>query len=434
MTALEILHVEAAQPQPGKSCSGYIDGPTAGCQSDAHSLDIWGWFLASNAEVKHIRVAFDGIGLATAKVDVPRPDVQKYFGLGPEAENCGYSMRVNLLGIGPDFELMVQAELADRQLIPIGIVRGRQRLLDTNFVPQYAPLLVTRMGRSGSTWLMRLLAQHPAIVVHHAYPHEVNTLRYWLHALTVLSAPADTRNSAQPDNFSLNRYWVGHNPYHAPPATDIDSLRRWLGHAYVEDLATFIQRSIDTFYRHIAISQGHPNAVYFAEKVRIDRMPYLAWELYPQAREVFLVRDLRDMLCSVRSFNAKRGFLSFGYEFADRGDADFVKLLRVQGTQLVNSWRRRQSKAFWLHYEDLISKPEESLACLLQYLELDSSPAVIKAMLHQASLDTPQMRDHRTSEGIKLSIGRWQRDLDDTMKVICHDLLGDVLQDLGYSV
>jgi hypothetical protein len=431
MTTVEILRVEVATPQPGDTYAGYIDHPVAGSQSDAHSLDVWGWFMSREAEVRLIRVAFDGIGLVTTNLDVPRPDVKMYFGLGPEAETCGYSIRVNLLGVAPDFELTVQAELADRQLRPIGVIHGRQKMLATTFVPQYAPLLVTRMGRSGSTWLMRLLAQHPAVVVHRAYPHEVNILRYWLHALSVLSAPADTRHSARPDNFSLNRYWVGHNPYHAPPATDVDSLRQWLGHAYVEDLATFCQHSIETFYRHIAISQGQPNARYFAEKVRIDRIPNLTWELYPQAREVFLVRDLRDVLCSVKAFNAKRGYPSFGYEFVDH-DADFVNMLRVQGVQLVQSWRRRQGKAFWLHYENLILKPEESLTRLLQYLDLDSSPSLVGDMLKRARNDTPQMFDHRTSGDIHQSIGRWRRDLDDNLQAICQNLLSDVLQDLGY--
>ena len=35
-------------------------------------------------------------------------------------------------------------------------------------------------------------------------------------------------------------------------------------------------------------------------------------QLYPRAREIFLVRDPRDTLASMLAFNARRGFVDFG--------------------------------------------------------------------------------------------------------------------------
>ncbi len=278
---------------------------------------------------------------------------------------------------------------------------------------------------------MRLLAQHPDIIVHGVYPYEVNTLRYWLHALVVLAAPADPTHSAHPDSFSVERYWVGHNPYHATPMTEIASLRHWFGHDYAEELAAFCQRSIAAYYDHVALSQQQTNSLYFAEKVRVDLIPTLTWELYPQAREILYVRDLRDVLCSVQAFNARRGFLSFGYQYV-QSHLDYVKLLRAQGLKLVEAVKCRREIAHVLRYEDLILNPEDSLKHILVYLGLEASANVVQKMISRASLDTPEMAYHRTSMDVKRSIGRWKYDLSDELKTWCHEYLDDVLLDLGY--
>ena len=46
-------------------------------------------------------------------------------------------------------------------------------------------------------------------------------------------------------------------------------------------------------------------------------------ELYPDSREVFLVRDFRDMVSSILAFNAKRGARGFGRAAAET-DAGYV--------------------------------------------------------------------------------------------------------------
>ena len=79
------------------------------------------------------------------------------------------------------------------------------------------------------------------------------------------------------------------------------------GSDHVADLATFAQQRIDAVYRQVA-ALGDGRAEFFAEKCLPEgNVPQLLRELYPDAREVFLVRDFRDMLCSIRAFNEKRG-------------------------------------------------------------------------------------------------------------------------------
>ena len=73
----------------------------------------------------------------------------------------------------------------------IAEIRGTQQLTSA-FTPSMQPIMVTSPGRSGSTLLMRMLAEHPDIIVHERFPYETNVFSYWMHFMHVLAAPADT--------------------------------------------------------------------------------------------------------------------------------------------------------------------------------------------------------------------------------------------------
>ncbi len=73
-----------------------------------------------------------------------------------------------------------------------------------------------------------------------------------------------------------------------------------------------------------------------------NNTPTLVGELYPDTREVFLVRDFRDMVSSMLAFNAKRGRRELlGLDLA-ANDADYVlQQVRNGVLRLVNAWKRR---------------------------------------------------------------------------------------------
>ena len=75
-------------------------------------------------------------------------------------------------------------------------------------------------------------------------------------------------------------------------------------------------------------------------------------------------------------------------------------------------------------------RPRETLSEILEYLELETPPATIEAML--ASLGEPASDVHRTS-GAEESIGRWQRDLPDGVKGTAERVLGEALGEFGYA-
>src|SRR4029077_12418921 len=106
--------------------------------------------------------------------------------------------------------------------------------------------------------------------------------------------------------------------------------------------------------------------LFFAEKGLPDHVPDVLADVYPDAREVILVRDIRDVICSAVAFDAKRGRRSFGRESLD-DDLGFVSQLHMDLGRLVRSWQRRQSTALLVRYETLIRAPEPTLYQILSH-------------------------------------------------------------------
>ena len=70
-------------------------------------------------------------------------------------------------------------------------------------------------------------------------------------------------------------------------------------------------------------------------------------ELYPDGREIFLVRDFRDMLCSIRAFNEKRGSAAFGLDGPGAEEAYVVEVLAPSVKNLLDEWRDRADRPSW---------------------------------------------------------------------------------------
>jgi hypothetical protein len=294
--------------------------------------------------------------------------------------------------------------------------------------------MLTTMGRAGTTWTMRLLSEHPEIVVHRWHPYELRTARYWWHMLKTLSEPRDPYHSAQADHFQTNKQWIGYNPFYPEPISVTPGLGEWMGRDYIEDLARFCQRSAEETYLRIAAGQGQSNVKYMAEKHRADNLPWLVWELYPRAKEIFLVRDFRDVYSSMLAFNQKFGRRAFGPAHIET-DADFATFLRNSTIRnLSRSWPKRQDRAHLIRYEELITQPQQTLHDVLVYLELDASDETVDGMLDRASAENPEMTRHLTSSDVSTSLGRWKSSLTPELQSVANTAFGDVLQQFGYQV
>ena len=431
MAIVDIGSVQAAAPDPGRVRGFAIDSPKLGGR-DVYDIEFAGWIIGGASPATGIEIHAEGTIIRRAPLDQFRQDVLHAYPDEPNARLSGFRTWVSVVGLEPSVPLQLRAVFADGTRLRLAAVHFTHQPVATGFAPTLQPLMLTTMGRAGTTWTMRLLSEHPQIVVHRWHPYELRTARYWWHSFKVLSEPRDPHNSAQADRFQTNRDMVGHNPFYPEPIAVTPGLGDWMGRGYVERLGNFYQGIAEETYQRIAAGQGQSDVVYFAEKHRADALPWLVWELYPKAKEIFLVRDFRDVLSSMLAFNVKQGFRAFGPDHIT-SDEEFARFLRNSTIrQLARSWPRRQDRAHLIRYEELMTDTEGVLGGILRYLELDDSPATIAGMVDRASEENEQSRRHRTSAGS--SLGRWRDSLAPGVQAVCAEAYADVLEQFGYAV
>lgn len=429
--AVEVFEV-APVPCSGRLSGRGVESPQAQTTHDGYVLSISGWVHAAPVVPSWVHVVSQERTVASAKVAFPRPDVAAHLSLSAE-EPLGFHVEVGVLGLPRSFELTLAVELADGRRFPFAAITGARQPLRRRFQPTIRPIFVTNIGRCGSTLMMSLLGGHPQVVVHDLHPYETRALGYWAHMLKVLSEPANHARSASPNTYEDDAFWVGRHPHNMHPVIEPDSVRGFLRRDYVERLAEFCQASTEGFYRSVSEAQGvEDEPVYFAEKRNPRATARIASELYPDAREIFLVRDPRDMVCSMISFYEKTRLVSFG---RDRGGGDeaFVADIARALRDLTRQMHERGEDAIVVRYEDLVEDMAGALATVLDYLDLASTPAIREAILARSRQSTPESRRHRTARDDSASVRRWRRDLNEPMQQLCNDAFAESLQELGYE-
>lgn len=426
------IHSVERFPLAYEKLSGcFIDFPVPGTARDEYNFDCAGWVLGKESCAVGIEILANDGPVRRIPITLPRPDVYRHYPGLPQPRAAGFWSPVSVIGMTEDFELIVQAVLQNLSRVPIGRIRGSHRPVPSGFRPTIQPLLVTSMGRTGTTWIMRLLSEHPGIVAYRPYPCEMRAAKYWIQFLSTLTEPAaHAQSSSKLVNFDT-LWWVAHHPFSKASRSSDPLLQEWFGRRFVDRAATLCQQSIEECYREVAALQNQTNPVYFAEKHLADETPGIFWELYPGTREIFLVRDFRDMLCSIRAFNNKRGSLGFGRDRANN-EQEYILYLREEALRLLGSWKSRRDRACLVRYEDLVLRPMETLKRVLEYLGLSSSDTQINEMI-QGALGTPELREHRTTANPQESVERWRRDLDSPSQQFCEEAFGNVLRDFGYS-
>jgi hypothetical protein len=414
-----------------------IDRPETDQRGDGWSLLVAGWVVGQFSPAHEIQVLCDGMLVRRTRVDLARGDVAAMFPETPGADRSGFRIHLGLIGLPPNAQLEVVVRLADETAVHFATIFVRHGPLTTPYRPRLSPLLVTSLGRMGTTWMMRLLAHHPEVVVHPQYPYEFGMARYWAHLLRVACDPADHLDSSEPEGFTAELGHIGHNPYFGDFLIESPSLNHWLDTRHPTLLGACALQSLDEFYLGpVAGMAGMAQPRFFAEKGLPDHVPDVLGNLYPEAREIFLVRDIRDVICSAIAFDCKRGRPSFGRESLD-DHLGFVSQLRVDLGRLVDSWQRRRGEGLLVHYETLVTAPEHTLGQILGHLGLADTPDVVATVLEGASSTTPELDGHRTTANPAASIGRWRTDLAKVHPDLpdhCAILFAPLLDQLGYSV
>ncbi|MFN8592783.1 MAG: sulfotransferase [Thermomicrobiales bacterium] len=431
--AVRDLHVRVAGERRGQLRAFAVAAPRRGDTCPGWTIRISGSVASAGSPVQAIEAVIPGRILATVRPQVPDAS-QVQPEPDPSLANARFTLAVDTLPLPREFNFRLRVTLADGERHKVATVRGIREPLGTGYTPRLQPLLVTSLGRMGTTVLMRMLAAHPAVIAYARPPYEVRAGKYWMHLLKTLAAPTDaTKRVGAPMEFHLEPLAVGGNPFTSAAFDPWPEVAAWADAEYVPALAAFCQQSIDGWYLTVAAAQGKETAplVCFAEKHFPDDYPRLLREIYPAARELFLVRDCRDMIASMVAYNARKGFADFGRNAAE-SDREWLDDLHRAVGALRDAWRERGSSQLLVRYEDLVRAPETTLPPLLAALDLDSAPATVASMIAAAAPDAPELRGHGTAASPAASIGRWQQDLSPDLIAAVASRFDDLLQEFGY--
>ena len=411
----------------------HVDAPAAGLESAAYAFDVRGWVLGRRAPVTSVELKDGPRLLWRTPTAIARPELAETYPDAPGTERAGFFTVVNSLNVGREFEILLRARLEDRTRVPIATLRGTREALYTGFTPAIDPLMVTTLGRTGSTILMKVLATHPEITAYRPFEHEPRAATYWLGVMKTLTDPVSYRRQINPSGTIDGTWWVGTEPP-LPRRLRDPALTGWMDGDAVREVGAFCQSRIEALYTRVAAQTGRAGVRFFAEKFRPDRIPAMVWELYPRAREIVLVRDFRDMVASMFAYNEKRGREGFRRDkFED--DAEYV-LREIKGgvASLAAAWEERRERAHLVRYEDLVLDPGNTIAALLAHLGLDPAADAVDAMVSALEARDEETEFHRTTPDPRSSIGRWRRDLDGGARRACEQALAGELRAFGYAL
>lgn len=438
--AAEVVEIRQADTGNSRLTAASLYEPKPSSEADpfagTYSLAVEGWAATGKDSRFEVELLHQGEAIRRAPADIDRSDLDVAAAGDPGTEAVGFSLTIGSLDLPQEFTLEAEGVFADGERTPLAGIDGRRRRLQSGFTPKLQPLLVTTLGRTGSSWLMLLLGEHPEIAAYRPFQREPRVSSYWMEVLRALADPASYMQIIDPELYS-GHWWLGDKrPSALQTQMSEPHMARWLGGQQVELLAGFCQSRIEDFYSEvIRVDSQTRDHRYFAEKCWPERyMPRVMHELYLGCKEIILVRDFRDMVCSIFGFNRKRGFASFGRENTDT-DEEFIRELRTSAERIVESWHEREDSAYLLRYEDLITEPEKSLAGVFDYLGVESDQRTVARVRARATKTrrTPQ-RQHQTASSPTASVGRWKDELPATLVEVCDETFGDVLEELGYSV
>src|SRR4051812_43143991 len=389
-----------------------------------YAINVGGWALGTD----RVRFVHDADVLWEAPVELERPDVAEAHPNEPGAARSGFHATLSSLPLPHGFELRI----GPGDGAGGGALRGRRAAPPAEAPPGIRPLMLTGFSRTGSNLVLRMLGAHPEVVAYRPFQYEPRVLTYWVDVFRELTEPASyLRQITTQGRIGERGWWLGIDPPAPRPLFD-PAIQRTLALDSVADAAAFSRTRIARVYERIAGETGRADARLFAEKVLPGVVPTIAWDLYADAREVFLVRDFRDMAASALAWRARFGGAWFGHG-KEESDEAFVRSLGGFAANLVASRRRRADRSHVLRYEDLVAAPEPTVAGLLAYLGVDSAGPAIAAAAESLGRSTPESERYRTSESAEASIGRWRRDLSAGMQRTANEAFAPALAEFGYE-
>jgi hypothetical protein len=432
----EVLDVRGGTPQ--RPSHATLGRPPGGAQLAGFALPLVGWIFDRDSKVVAIEMIDRGEVLGRVPVELKRDDVAAAFPDEVHAAVSGFSGVLGAIDLPQKFDLSLEAIGEDDGRSPVWRLRGRRASLRGPSAPKprMHPMVLNGLGRSGTTWLMWLLAHHPEIVVYRPFRREPRLAGYWIEVLRNIAKPRSHLGALAP-RLNGSQWWLGEaDP--GPLSAEDSEFEHSVGTGMLQELAAFGRGQTEAAYSALARQEGKHEAKWFAEKAfgyagaRAARTR-LYDEIYPDAREVLIVRDLRDVVTSMAAYDEQRGFKAFGRDSAS-DERGMLRGVSDSALYMLERHRVLGRASSLVRYEELIREPRRVLAQVFEHLNVDASPQLVADVLGRASQETESMQHHRTAPDAEASIGRWRRDMSAEQAQLVTEVLAGALEAYGYEV
>ncbi len=383
-----------------------IDQPSENAFINGATLTMSGWIFDKEYPVKNIKLKYRGEE-TLFDLEINRPDVAQSFGITNLPTQLGFKIEcpINLNGKNHTVLLTACTESFERNFAEISIEVLSPQSFKTD--AKIKPIIVTSLGRTGTTLCLSTLSKHPKITTVPLYPYEVNFAQsIFQHAIDGFQV-ANT-NGLKSDQFN-----------------------EFFNESYPKELMKNAVQTVDSFYSITDDSNQQSSPEYFIEKFTpFQTQPWFK-AAYEDSKEIFLVRDFRDVICSIMSFNKKRGYKAFSRENFE-SDEDFIK--NFNGPKaLLKAWEESKSDSLLVKYEDFILDTKSTLTTIFDYLNLDYTDSFLNELSNSVNNPTNVLENHMTSKSPKNSIRKWEKDLPDHLLNVANESFEDVLSSLGYD-
>ena len=255
-----------------------------------------------------------------------------------------------------------------------------------------APIIVGGCDRSGTTLLRATLDSHPDIA---AGPES------WVFVYKI-----------KPD-------WLASEFGFEP--SFVRSLMKESG-----SLAEFIDRFMDAYRKR-------ENRPVWCEKSprNILRLDWI-WERFPKARVIHIVRDGRDVSCSLRNHPKRKRV----------GDAYVPTNINRPISRCIDHWiryvsagiqHRGDERYMEVRYEDLIADYEATTKRICAHCNVEWSPAILDRESRQQQRTDVEIVNPEVRQPLYQSaVSRWKRDLSADEQALCLRKAGHLLEAFGY--
>ena len=328
----------------------------------------------------------------------------------------GFEQKLNVFDF-PSGETVVDVYVNTSELTKIydfKIERKPLSIIDLS-KRNFSPIISTSIGRSGSTWLQHLLGSHSNISAYNDATYELNVAR------DIVNSMVDYLDKGP---FSKD-YW--RNVKTKDRESVLDKVETWNN--------TSINNALEKIEELYSVNSDGVLSEYPKYYTEKNLNPvYFYREAYKGAKEIFLVRDFRDVVTSMIAANKAWGRNAFGRSKVN-SDEEMIKYrAKIARPWLLDTWRQRQYDSLLVKYEELILSPKETLNDILAFLDLDHSSDAINRLLQRAQKSDDSIRSsHITSGKVKKSVNRWQRDLSPELIELTELEFKDFFIEFGYN-